>query len=102
MREDEERGRQIVVGNLEAMIKLPFSIIFDTYISARYDVGAVWAVPEKIRIADLQHGVGATIGFDTPVGPARFSVGRRFRFLDAPPAVAWGPYLGYFAIGVRL
>ncbi len=102
MREDEERGRQIVVGNLEAMMKLPFSIIFDTYIAARYDVGAVWAVPEKIRIADLQHGVGATIGFDTPVGPARFSVGRRFRFLDAPPAVAWGPYLGYFAIGVRL
>ncbi len=102
MREDEERGRQIVVGNIDATYKLPFPIIFDTYVSARYDVGAVWEYPEEIKISDLQHGLGITLGFDTPVGPARFSLGRRFYFLDDPAAVAWGPTLGYFAIGVRL
>lgn len=102
MREDEERGRQIIVGNLDAMLKLPFSILFDTYLSVRYDIGAIWNVPEQIRIADLQHGIGATLGFETPVGPARFSIGRRFYFLEDPAAIAWGPFLGYFAIGVRL
>ena len=102
MREDEERGRQIVVGNIDAMVKLPFAILFDTYLSARYDIGAIWEVPEEIRIADLQHGIGVTLGFDTPVGPARLSLGRRFYFLEDPTAVAWGPILGYFAIGVRL
>ena len=102
MREDEERGRQIVVGNVDATVKLPFPIIFDTYLSLRYDIGAIWEVPEQIRIADLQHGIGGTLGFDTPVGPARFSLGRRFYFLEDPAAVAWGPFLGYFAIGVRL
>jgi len=102
MREDEERGRQIVVGNLDATYKLPFPILFDTYLSARYDVGAVWEYPEEIKIRDLQHGLGITLGFDTPVGPARFSLGRRFYFLSDPTAIAWGPTLGYFAIGVRL
>ena len=102
MREDEERGRQIIVGNLDAQYKLPFKIIFDTYLNLRYDVGAVWDIPEKIRLGDLQHAIGGTVGFDTPIGPARFSVGRRFFFLDDPDAIAWGPFLGYFAIGVRL
>lgn len=102
MREDEERGRQIVVGNLDATVKLPFDIFFDTYLSARYDIGAIWEQPEKIRIADLQHAYGVTVGIDTPIGPARFSVGQRFYFLDNPAAVAWGPLLAYFAIGARL
>ena len=102
MRDDEERGRQIIVGNLDAQYKLPFKIIFDTYLNLRYDVGAVWDIPEKIRLGDLQHAIGGTVGFDTPIGPARFSVGRRFFFLDDPDAIAWGPFLGYFAIGVRL
>ncbi len=102
MREDEERGRQIAIGNLEGRYRLPIDIIFPTFVSLRYDVGAVWAEPEQIRVSAFQHGIGSTVGFDTPVGPARFSIGRRFYFLDNPPAVAWGPFLGYFAVGVRL
>lgn len=102
MRQDEERGRQIVVGNLDLRYQLPFDILFDTYVSARYDIGAVWEVPEKIRIGDLQHSIGLTLGIDTPVGPALFSVGRRFFFYDNPAVVAWGPILGYFSIGARL
>jgi NTE family protein len=102
MREDEERGRQIAVANLEGRYHLPIDIIFPTYVSIRYDLGAVWAEPEQIKFAAFQHGIGATVGFDTPVGPARFSVGRRFRFLSNPDSVAWGDFLPYFAIGVRL
>lgn len=102
MREDEERGRQILIGQLDARMRMPFSIFFDTYVSLRYDIGAVWANPENIRIGALQHGVGATVGLDTPVGPALFSVGRRFYFLSAPNAIALGPVLAYFAIGLRL
>lgn len=102
MRQDEERGRQITVGNLEVRFKMPFKVIFDTYISARYDIGAIWANPEQIRIGDMQHGLGISIGLDTPVGPALFSVGRRFYFLDNPAAAAWGNVLAYFSIGAHL
>lgn len=102
MREDEERGRQIVVGQLEARLRSPFDLFFETWLSVRYDIGHVWAQPENIRIADMQHGLGATVAVDTPVGPVAISVGRRFVFLDNPPRVALGPFLAYFGIGLRL
>ncbi len=101
-REDQQRGRQIAVANLEARWKMPFRIFFDTYVAIRYDIGAVWERPEKIRIADMNHGLGLRIGLDTPVGPAQFSVGRSFFFLSNPDNVAWGPVLFYFSIGARL
>lgn len=102
MREDEERGRQIIVGSIDARWRLPVRLFFDTYIAARYDLGAVWANPENIKVEKLQHGVGVTLGFDTPIGPALFSVGRRFYFLTNPNSVALGPTLAYFSFGVRL
>jgi len=102
MREDEERGRQIVVGQLDVRLRSPVDVFFETWIGLRYDIGRVWANPENIRIADMQHGLGATISIDTPLGPVALSVGRRFSFLDNPPRVALGPYLAYFGIGLRL
>jgi hypothetical protein len=36
------------------------------------------------------------------VGPALFSVGRRFYFLTNPNSVALGPTLAYFTVGLRL
>ncbi|MBC8124764.1 MAG: BamA/TamA family outer membrane protein [Candidatus Kapabacteria bacterium] len=101
-REDQQRGRQVVLANVDARIKLPMRIFFDTYVSLRYDLGAIWENPENVRIGDMNHGIGLTVGLDTPVGPARFSVGQSFYFLDNPAAVAWGPLLAYFAIGARL
>lgn len=102
MREDQQRGRQIVVGNLEIRAKLPFDILFDTHLSVRYDIGAVWEVPEYIRIADMNHGLGITLGIDTPIGPARLSAGRAFAFQEKPNKVLLGTTLAYFSIGVRL
>ena len=102
MREDQQRGRQIAVGNLEFRRKLPFSIFFDTYLSVRYDIGAVWEVPEYIKISDMNHGLGLTLGIDTPIGPARLSAGRAFAFQERPNKVLLGQPLAYFSIGVRL
>lgn len=102
MREDQQRGRQIIVGNLELRRKLPFLIFFDTYLSVRYDIGAVWEVPEFIKISDMNHGLGFTLGVDTPIGPARISAGRAFAFQEKPYKVLLGQPLAYFSIGVRL
>ncbi|MFN5378885.1 MAG: patatin-like phospholipase family protein [Ignavibacteria bacterium] len=102
MREDQQRGRQIVVGNMELQTKLPFDIFFDTYLSVRYDIGAVWEVPEYIRIADMNHGLGFTLGIETPIGPAKLSAGRAFAFQERPNKVLLGTPLAYFSIGVRL
>ncbi len=101
MRENEFRGRQIFTGCLDYRYFLPFKIFFDTYFQIRYDIGSTWAVPDQIRFADLRHGVGATLSFDTPIGPADFSVGRSFLFVRNLPndPVKLGPTFFYFSIG---
>lgn len=100
--EDESRGRQIAAGSLEYRIKSPYFVFFDTYLYIRYDIGYAWENFETIRVSTLHHGIGGTLGFDTPVGPAKFSIGRSFYFLKNPNAVSWGPVMGYFSIGMRL
>ncbi len=102
MREYERIGRQILVSSLEFRYKLPFEIFFDTYASFRYDVGGVWSVPEQIKFSNLRQGIGGSLSFDTPVGPASFSLGNSFYFLNNPDRVIFGPLLGYFAIGINL
>jgi NTE family protein len=100
-REDNVRGKQLLVASLEYQYKLPFSILFDTYFKARYDLGAVWAKTEEIRLEDFKHGIGITLGLDTPIGPADFSLGRSFYIrndlLHRP--VSFGPFVLYFSIG---
>lgn len=101
MRKDEFRGRQIFLTSLEYRYKLPFKIFFDTYLSARYDLGSTWPVRDDIRFKDLRHGIGATISFDTPIGPADFSVGKSFLFIKNLPEnpISWGDTDFYFSIG---
>jgi NTE family protein len=102
MRENESRGKQIFLASIEYRYLLPFRLFFDNYIQVRYDLGQVWdKIQSQLKIADLNHGIGATLSFDTPVGPADFSVGRTFTFLkdvkDNP--IRFGPVYFYFSIG---
>lgn len=101
MRENEYRGRQLFLTSLMFRYKLPIAIFFDTYMSARYDLGNVWEIQEQIKFKNLKHGVGLSLSLDTPIGPADFAVGRSFVFLkdvtDNP--VSWGDIQFYFSIG---
>jgi NTE family protein len=102
MRENELRGRQLAKGSIEYSFKSPYYLFFDTYLSLRYDLGSAWERFETIKFENLKHGIGITLGFDTPVGPAKFSLGKSFLFLRNPNAVSWGPTKGYFSIGLKL
>ena len=101
MRENEFRGRQIFFSSLEYTVQFPFHIFFDTYFKFRYDLGSIWADQEQIRFKDLRHGIGGTISFDTPIGPADFSVGRSFILKKNLPQniISWGDVNFYFSIG---
>ncbi len=87
MRQDDFRGRQILLASLEYRFKLPFDIFFDTYFKARYDLGKAWEEQEQIRLKDLRHGIGVSLAFDTPVGPAEFSVEEVFCLQKIYPAI---------------
>lgn len=101
LRDYEYRGRQVMTVSLEHQYKLPFQIFFDTYIKARYDLGSIWDEREQIRFRDLKHGLGATVSFKTPIGPADFSVGKSFYFKNtlSNNTIVWGPTFFYFTIG---
>lgn len=100
-RDFEYRGRQLFIMSLAYRYKLPVQIFFDTYIGARYDLGSTWAEKEQIRFKDLRHAIGSTLSFDTPIGPADFSVGRSFYINDGliDTKSVWGPVYFYFTIG---
>lgn len=102
LREEEERGRQVFKGGLEYSFQLPINFFFDTYFYGRYDLGAVWLQPDEIKLSDLKHGVGGGLAFDTPIGPARFAMGKSFYFVYNPNSVIFGPTEFYFVIGLNL
>lgn len=100
-RDYEYRGRQIFITSLEYRIKIPINLFFDTYIKARYDLGSIWSQQENIRFKDMRHGLGVSLAFDTPIGPAEFAVGKSFLLKKALPnnIISWGETLFYFTIG---
>jgi len=104
LREDDSRGRQVLVGSLEYRYFFPFKIFFDAYLKLRYDLGSIWGTPEEIRLKDFKHGIGGGLSFDTPIGPMEMSVGRSFflqkELLEHP--LSSGPVVVYFSIGYSL
>lgn len=101
LRNYEYRGRQIFAASLSYRVKFPFKIFFPVFLNLRYDMGNVWENQEQIRIKDLKHGIGTSLSFDTPVGPAKFSVGRSFIITKNLPKnqISWGDIIFYFSIG---
>jgi NTE family protein len=103
MNQDEFRGRQLFKIGLDYRLKLPFKVFFDTYLSAGYNLGSIWEQEEKIKFNNLRHGVGFGVSFDTPIGPADFSLGRSFLFVKniagGENPITWGPTTFYFTIG---
>ncbi len=104
LNEDDSRGRQVFVVNLEYRALLPVKVFWDTYFRIRYDFGYIWPEQQNIRLRDLHQGIGAGFALDTPAGKASFSVGRSFfvrRDLLSEP-LSLGPVLAYFSFGYPL
>jgi NTE family protein len=109
MRENQEVGKQMFRLSLNYKYELPtyLSVLsMDSYISARYDLGAVWEIPEQIKLATLKHGLGISYSILTPIGPVHFSIGKAFNFVQGNnnklKYIKFGEYLLYFNLGVRL
>jgi NTE family protein len=104
LREDDRRGRQILLVNAEFRYFLPIRLFFDTYLRIRYDLGAISAIPEELKLNTFIHGIGGELALDTPIGPAIFGGGKAFYFSRDLPQnpVQQGPFLLYFTIGYQL
>jgi outer membrane translocation and assembly module TamA len=58
-------------------------------------------LPEDIKFSSFRHGLGLSLGIDSPIGPAKFSLGRSFYFLENPNTTVVGPLQIYFTIGTN-
>jgi NTE family protein len=103
-KEDERRGRQLLQLNLEYRYRLPFRLLFESYLVIRYDLGTISTIPEEIKFNTFRHGVGTELRLDTPIGLAAFGAGKSFYFIEGSSLtrVQEGPFLFYFMIGYEL
>lgn len=104
LNEDDRRGRQMLLFNLEYRYLLPVRILFTSYLRLRYDLGSISAVPEEIKFSTFRHGVGAELALESPVGPIILAVGKSFAFVRDLPQnpLQVGPFVFYFVVGYQL
>ena len=90
-------------GSLTYQVFIPDALFFPTFVTFRYDLGAMWTEPESIKFEAFIHGAGAQVGFKTPIGLARFAIGENFRFDQSvkKPLLLNYPIF-YFSIGANL
>ena len=79
LREGQLWGRNMMLVSLEYRLWLPKFWAFDTYLSARYDLGGAWNKIEAIKSSDFISGYGGALAFSTPIGPFSFAYGQTNR-----------------------
>jgi NTE family protein len=99
----ELRGKQMVSGSAAYQVSIPNALFLPIFVTFRYDIGATWQEPERIKFAALTHGLSAQLGFKTPIGLARFGLGENFSFAQSEkkPLLLADPRF-YFSIGANL
>ncbi len=103
-REDDRRGRQMLVLNIEYRYRMPIRFAFDTYVRVRYDLATISDVPEQIKFNLFRHGIGMELALDTPLGEAALGVGNSFYFEQGlkENSMKRGPLLLYLTLGYDL
>ncbi len=103
LNEDDRRGRQLLLLNLEYRLRLPVRLLFPSYLRFRYDLGSIATVPEEIKFSTFRHGMGAELALDSPVGPVILAVGKSFAFVRDLPQnpLQSGPFLLSFLVGYQ-
>jgi NTE family protein len=70
-RVNELSGDKMFLINQQLRLKLPFWF----YLTGFVDIGDVYGTTDDIKFSGLQQGFGASIAFDSPIGPFEFGYG---------------------------
>lgn len=69
---DELAGDKMILANLELRYRLPYRF----YMTARYDLGEIYRSVDDIKLDNLRFGYGASLAYDSPIGPVEFTYGK--------------------------
>ncbi len=53
-----------------------FALPYKFYITGRYDIGQMYNNRKDITLRNLRHGYGASVSYDSPIGPIDFGYGK--------------------------
>ncbi|RME25050.1 MAG: hypothetical protein D6800_08015 [Candidatus Zixiibacteriota bacterium] len=71
LRTHQLAGDKLILLNQELRVRLPLR----WYLTGHFDIGEVYKSTDEIKLSNLRHGIGATLAFDSPLGPLEFGYG---------------------------
>lgn len=104
LKENDLPGNNIVAVGIHFRYKPSFALFFPTSIVFHYNVGNAWDDRDDISFAQLIHGTGTSLIWETPLGPARFTVSKAFAFLktaanSGSSSLGFSDTIFYFSLG---
>ena len=82
LKENDLIGRNMASLGASFRYSPPIDLIFPSSLLLYYNTGNVWQNRTAMSLADLVHGFGAGINWETPLGPASFTAGKAFTIDD--------------------
>jgi NTE family protein len=73
-------GNNIAVAGAMLRYKFPVQLVFPTSFTLSYNIGNVWERRTEMSVHQLLQGAGVGMVWETPIGPAQFSVAKPFAF----------------------
>lgn len=104
LQENALPGNNIASAGVQLQCRPPFDIIFPTALRFNYNAGNAWESRDQIALSRLIHGIGTSLVWETPIGPARFTAAKAFSFLrqaDEPESstLRFADTVFYFSLG---
>ena len=96
-------GNNIAVAGAMLRYKFPVQLLFPTSFTLSYNIGNVWERRSGMSIQQLIQGAGAGVVWETPIGPAQFSVAKPFAFENSDvrdnAKIDFSSTVFYFSLG---
>ncbi|MEI8031941.1 MAG: patatin-like phospholipase family protein [Chlorobiaceae bacterium] len=109
LKECDLPGNNIASAGVSLNYTPTYAIIFPATAALHYNVGNAWDKRENISFTSLLHGVGASLIWDTPLGPGQLTISKAFSLKPkttlqesgsaAPSSIRFSDTLLYFSIG---
>ena len=104
LKENDLPGNDIAAFGVHLRYKPSIDLLFPTSIVLHYNVGNAWDDRDEISFGKLIHGTGTSLIWETPLGPARFTVSKAFAFLKnatnpSSSSLGFSDTIFYFSLG---
>jgi len=104
LKENDLPSNNIATVGFLLRYKPSFTLLFPTSFALHYNLGNAWKDRDDISFRQLIHGVGTSLIWETPLGPARFTVSKAFAFLKTIPdtgssSLRFSDTMLYFSLG---